>query len=296
MRSSPDAAPSPATPVIATLTNTSNSVQPCPGCTPPPPEAYTFTVTLKDAHDRARGPGLEGPNGFEYVGPQVDVTPSGGNPNGGPGPAGARHEITFDVDPSAFHPGFFAAPGNTGINSKQFFYNNNSPGQSSPGGDYSTFGSVVKLADGGYRLNPTGGGNFGPISGVVQYDVLQQEFYARVGISSEKDSLPTALRKGVLVDFFGNYEHTVKANVAVSSSVAKRLGLKSRILGTKTFPRGGSNKSFIKFSSAARKALKKYKKVVVYAESTHTTPWGASETNKAKLTLTTAKPGDDELE
>ncbi len=294
MRSSPDAAPSPATPVIATVTNTSNAYGACQDC---PPETYTFTLTLKDKHDRARGPGLEGPNGLEYVGPQVDITASGSGPEGGPpGATAARHAITFEVDPSAFHPGFFAAPGNTGINSKQFFFFGNDPGKSNPGGDYSIFGSITQLAAGDVLLNPAGGSAYSNSLDAKQYDVAQQEFYARAGISVPKESLPTALRKGVKVDFFGNYRHTAKIDVAVSPSVAKRLRLKSRILGTKTFTNSGLDDGTVKFNSAARKALKKYKKVVVYAESTHTTPWGEKETNKAKVTLTTAKPGDDELE
>src|SRR5829696_1611685 len=66
MRSSPDAAPSPATPVIVTLTTSKE-----------PERNYqrgdvTYTIAIKDNPERARPDGIEGSDGNHYFGPHVE--------------------------------------------------------------------------------------------------------------------------------------------------------------------------------------------------------------------------------
>jgi hypothetical protein len=278
MRSSQDASPSPANPVIVSLTN----AQDPPSCQfPPCQQDSTFTITLKDAHDRARGDGIEGPNGFDFVGPQVDITAS--DPN-------ARVRLAFDVDASAYAPGF------SGNGPHQFACEHLNPsGQLNPA-VYCRF-DAEKLADGDVRLTfpRDQHGNDTVVTG--SFDLLEQSFYVNSGYDGGKDkgSLQTALSKGVAIDFSGNYAASVKAKITVSPSVARRLRLNSTTIGAKSFPTAPKGSARIKLTSAARKALKKYKKVVVYVETVHTGPGGQIKTKKSKATLTTKRDEDDEL-
>ena len=94
MRSSPDAAPSPATPVIVTLSF------PPSGCSQCSPQEGTYTITLKDTHERASKGSYEGSSPDPYVGPQIDIS----------GEGGGNVSMTFDVDASALLPGFIGDP------------------------------------------------------------------------------------------------------------------------------------------------------------------------------------------
>jgi hypothetical protein len=281
VRTSPDAAPSPANPVIVTVGARQSWGGGCP--TNCQEGDATFTITLKDKHDRGRGDGLEGPNGSDFVGPQVDVTASPGDVN---------FDLTFEIDASAYHPDFI--PGPTPVNAIQFAFEGYAPGMEST--QPSRFGAIEKLPDGDYRLVVKGGRFWGASDQAGSYDLLQQSFYSGNGYEAkDKGSLQTALRKGVGINFGGNYEASVKAKITVSPSVAKRLKLKSTTLGSSSFPKQGHGFGYIKLSAAARKALKKYNKVVVYIETDQTTAWGETQKNRSKVTLTTKKPQDDEL-
>ena len=286
MKSSADAAPSPANPVIVTVTAGQSFEN---GCRTNCQQGdVTYTIAIKDKHDRARGPGLEGPNGYDFVGPQVDVTSSQTE-------FPTEMRVSFEVDETTYLPGFFSRPGNTGINSNQFFFEH--VFQDGRSQTYPTILDVERLADGDLRLTPekdrSGSGRDTLFTG--SFDLLQQSFYVRSGYgSADKGSLETALRKGVLVDFFSNYESVVKAKITLSPSVAKKLRLKGTTIGAKNFPKAGEGSSRIKLTRAAVKALKKYKKVVVYIETEHTGPGGQVETNKSKTTLTVRKRAVEE--
>ena len=286
MKSSADAAPSPANPVIVTITAAQSFEN---GCRTNCQQGdVTYTIATKDKHDRARGEGLEGPNGYDFVGPQVDVTSSQTQ-----SPTEVR--ISFEVDGSTYLPEFFARPGNTGINSNQFFFDHQfQDGRSQP---YPITFDVERLADGDLRLTPerdmSSTGRDTLFTG--SFDLLQQSFYVRSGYGfTDKGSLETALRKGVLVDVFSNYEASVKAKITLSPSVAKKLRLKGATIGAKTFPKAGEGSERIKLSRAAVKALKKYKKVVVYIETEHAGPAGQVLTKRSKTTLTVKKTAVEE--
>lgn len=281
MRSSQDASPSPANPVIVTVTNREHA--PPPGC-PCGDGSATFTIAIKNKHDRGRSDGLEGPNGYDFVGPQIDIT-------GGPR-VDTWIAVSFEVDSSAYLPNFAKAGPN--INDHQFFYENYVPNRRPP--SFPTIPVVEKLADGDVRFT-TPKDQFGvERESVGSFDLLQQSFYVGSGYDgNDKGSLQTALRKGVLIDFSGNYKNSVEAKITLSPSVARRLHLKSATIGAKNFPETGSGSGRIKLTSAAVKALKKYKKVVVYVETVHTGPEGQIKTKKSKATLTTQRPGGDEL-
>ena len=287
MRSSPDAAPSPANPVIVTLV-AEQSLE--GGCRTNCQQGdVSYTITIKDKHDRGRADGLEGPNGYDYVGPQVDVTSSQTQ-----SPTQVR--LAFEVDSTTYTRGFNTTPGATGITADQFTFEHVfQDGRSQP---YPTIFVVEKLADGDLRLTPPKNQFGGDAVFTGSFDLTEQSFYTRSGYNGDdKGSLQTALRKGVLIDFFGNYEASVKAKITVSPSVAKRLKLKSTTLGTKTFPTAAEGKGRIKLTRAAVKALKKYKKVVVYIESasTRTADGQQVKAKKTKTTLTTKTEEDDEL-
>jgi hypothetical protein len=289
MRSSPDAAPSPANPVIVNLT-ANQSVE--NGCRTNCQQGdVTYTITMKDKHERGRADGLEGPNGFDFVGPQVDVTSS---QTDGPG-GGSEVRLSFEIDSSAYTPDFFAAKGNTGINSNQFFFEQ--IGQDAR--NLSTGGAAIfdveKLADGDLRLTREKDPNGRDSLFTGSFDLLEQSFYAKNYLNFREDnSLQTVLRKGVSIYYFGNYESAVKAKITLSPAVARKLRLKSNVIGAKNFPKAGEGTSRIKLTRAAVKALKKYKKVVVYIETTHPGPRDQVETKKSKATLEIKKRVEDE--
>jgi hypothetical protein len=289
MRSSPDAAPSPANPVIVNLTAAQSSEQ---GCRTNCQQGdVTYTIAIKDKHDRARGDGLEGPNGYDFAGPQVDVTSS---QTDGPG-GGSEVRLSFEIDSSAYTPDFYATPGNTGINSNQFFFEEiGQDGRNLTQGFPGIF-AVEKLADGDLRLTVPKDQHGRENVFTGSFDLLEQSFYVRNYLNSREDSsLQTVLRKGVPIYFFGNYESTVKAKITLSPAVARKLRLKSNVIGAKNFPKAGEGTARIKLTRAAVKALKKYKKVVVYIETEHSGPRDQVKTKKSKATLEIKKRVEDE--
>jgi hypothetical protein len=278
MRSSPDAAPSPANPVIVNLTAARSPEQGCHvNC------QYgdvTYTITMKDKHERGRADGLEGPNGYDFVGPQVDVTSS---QTDGPG-GGSEVRLSFEIDSSAYTPDFYAGR-DTGINSNQFFFEEiGQDGRNLNRGGPGIF-VVEKLADGDLRLTPEKeNGRDSLLTG--SFDLLEQSFYVRNYLNFREDnSLQTVLRKGVSIYYFGNYESAVKAKITLSPAVARKLHLKSKVIGKKNFSKAGEGTRRIQLTRAAVKALKKYEKVVVYIETEHSGPRDQVKTKKSKATL-----------
>jgi hypothetical protein len=286
MRSSPDAAPSPANPVIVNLTAAQSNAN---GCRTNCQEGdVTYTIATKDKHDRARGDGLEGPNGSDFVGPQVDVTSSRTD-----FPSEVR--LTFEVDSSTYTADFYSLNGNTGFNSGQFYFEQiGQDGRNLSLGGATPF-AVEKLADGDVRLTPNAPGSGRETVFTGSFDLLEQSFFVRNYLNFKEDSsLQTVLRKGVPIFFSGNYQATVKAKITLSPAVARKLRLKSNVIGAKNFPKAGEGTARIKLTRAAVKALKKYRKVVVYIETEHSGPRNQVKTKKSKSTLEIKKRVEDE--
>jgi hypothetical protein len=286
MRSSPDAAPSAANPVIVTLTAAQSFENGCRTNCQQGDVAYT--ITIKDKHDRARGDGLEGPNGYDFVGPQVDVTSSQTD-----FPTEAR--IAFEVDSSTYTSDFYAPPGRTGGNPNQFWFEHiGQDERNQTMGGAESF-DIETLAGGDLRLTfpKDQHGRENVFTG--SFDLLEQSFFVRSYLNSKEDSsLQTVLSKGVPVEFFSNYEASVKAKITLSPAVARKLRLRSTTIGTKNFSKAGTGTGRIKLTRAAVKALKKYKKVVVYIETEHSGPRDQVKTKKSKATLEIKKRVEDE--
>jgi hypothetical protein len=248
MRSSPDAAPSPANPVIVTITERTASCS--PGCS----RDATYTITLKTQHERANGPGLEGPSGYDFVGPQIDIA-GDGNPL-----------LTFDVDRSVLHPGFIPRPSKDAGDQLSVGFK---------GGVGTVSYKVDELPDGDYRVTPE-------CCGAGSYDLFQQAFFVNFWA---RDSLPDALRNGVAIGLGTNYQCTSEVKITVSSAVAAKLKLKSTTIGARSFgnPCGGDKR--VPLVKAARAALKRYKRVAVTGVVVAVGPEGKTLTNKRKVTL-----------
>lgn len=270
MRSSPDAAPSAATPVIATVTVTSID-----SMSYPPPATTNVTIAMKDRPDSGPGENPEGPSGYEYMGPNVTI--------------GADEKFTglsvvFEVDGSSNLPGFLLKK--TGGSPNQFSFHQQRPGEPvMTGFNYMAldYGKVEKLSGGDFRFTPEGGNGY--IGALGSFDLLQQAFYADP--SPTDDSLPDALRKGIGVFLKTNYAATVEWAVKVSTAVAKKLKLKSTTIAAKTFAKPGGEYRHIPFTASARKALKHYKRVAVTLHAEATGPDGQVITKKKALTLRT---------
>jgi hypothetical protein len=266
MRSSADASPSPANPVIAIVSNTN---QPVPGAPPEYDGSATITVVTKDRADTAPGGNPEGPSGYEYMGPNVMISSADQ----------ANYSIAFEVDGSLRMPGFI--PGSTPINKNQFFFHRIPTGQpDSTGFNYSaaTFSAVETFGDGDYRMSVGRGG-------LGSYDVLQQAFYANAHDSHNE--LPDALKNGVGVSLQTNFDCSVDWTIKVSSAVAHTLKLKSTTIGHKFFAKRGGGDQRVRLVPAARRALRHYSRVSVMALSVATAPNGQVIKDKHTWSLTT---------
>lgn len=273
LRSSADAAPTPANPVIVTATTAQQGGQGCnTNCSDGPAQV---TITLKDKHDRANGPGIEGPSGWDFLGPQVDVTTSQPFPN--------IAKVSFEVDGSLVRPDF-NGEGLFG----QFGFENRAPnqrgeqmimgfepaGSNSPSADRTL---LEKLPDGDYRLTVTQ--VFGS-----SFDLFQQSWYL-MGVPMSYD-LTDALRNGMKVWMKTNYKASESWKVTVSPAVAKVLKLKSTVIAAATFPKpGGKKNRRIDLTAAARKALRKYSRVRVTLSLTAKGPDGKVEKDSRSVEL-----------
>lgn len=274
LRSSSDVAPTPANPVIVTATTAEDFKQDGSGCrTNCSQGPSTITITTKDKHDRANGPGIEGPSGWDYLGPQVDVVSS---------QQIAVARVAFEVDASLVRPDF-NAKGLYG----QFGFKDIRPGERN--GDevmgFETAGSdspmadrslLEKLPDGDYRLTVTQ--VFGS-----SFDLFQQSWFM-FGYGMGED-LTDAIRKGMKVWMKTNYKASESWKVTVSPAVAKTLKLKSTTIGQASFPKPGGKNRRIPLTSAARKALRKYSRVVVKLQLAAKGPDGKVERDSRSVTL-----------
>jgi hypothetical protein len=271
LRSSSDAAPSPGNPVIVTATAAGGE-----GCRVNCSQGdSTVTITLKDKHDRANGPGIEGPSGWDYLGPQVDVTTSQAYSN--------IAKVAFEVDASLVRPDF---SGNG-----QLGFENVDPGEQrgdrmvmsfEPAGSDSPTADrtlLEKLPDGDYRLTVT------QVFG-TSFDLFQQSWFM-FGYGMD-DDLTDTIRNGMKVWMKTNYKASESWKVTVSSSVARTLRLKSTTIGQATFPKPGGKNRRIPLTAAARKALRKYSRVRVTLKLTAKGPDG--ETMRDSRSVELEKP------
>jgi hypothetical protein len=272
VRSSPGA-PTPQTPLVVIVTNRTPA-QPAPtGC---PPDVCasddgtrSFTVSLKDARDRALAPGIEGPSGYVYTGPQADVSSTAAPQN---------VAVSFELDASVPMP--------DSLNPNPFHY---AVYRSGFGDPFMALGLATgAMPDGDIRLTPDkqhGGGFTGPGS----YDVLQDDFFALAYRTD--DSLPAAIRNGVSVGLKTNFKVTADWTIKVTESVRRVLRLKSTTIGHKVFAKPGGGDRKVPLTAAARKALRKYSRVVVTANVVARRSDGNVIRDKVKLTL--KKPQSD---
>jgi hypothetical protein len=275
LRSSADAAPSPANPVIVTVTTAEDFKEDGSGCrTNCSDGPSTITIALKDKHDRANGPGIEGPSGWDYLGPQVDVASSQTN---------NIAKVAFEVDASLVRPDFNG-------NGSQFGFDGVKPGQRGermiegfePAGSDSPMADrslLEKLPDGDYRLTVLQA--FG-----TSFDLFQQSWYL-FGYGMTED-LTDTIRNGLKVWMKTNYKASESWKVTVSSAVARTLKLKSTTIGQATFPKPGGKNRRIPLTAAARKALKKYSRVKVTLKLTAKGPDG--ETMRDSRSVELEKP------
>jgi hypothetical protein len=146
-----------------------------------------------------------------------------------------------------------------------------------------SYKTVVPFGDGDLRLSPERGS-------LGSYDLLQQSFY---GIAAPvEESLPHALQKGMGVYFKTNFSVPVTWKVKVSDFVRRKLKLKSTTIGAKTFAAPGGGAQRVPLTAAARKALKRYKRVSGTVEAVATDgPLGAVISKKKMFTLKTPDSG-----
>lgn len=245
LRSSSDASPSPANPVIVTATAAGG-----PDCRVNCSEGDSqITISLRDKHDRSNGPGIEGPSGWDYLGPQVDVTTSQAYSN--------IAKVAFEVDASLVRPDFSGsgqlgfANVKLGDRGEHMITSFEPAGSDSPTADRTL---LEKLPNGDYRLTVT------QVFG-TSFDLFQQSWFMfGYGMG---DDLTDAIGKGMKVWMKTNYRASESWKVTVSASVAKTLKLKSTTIGEASFPTPGGKNRRIPLNAGARKALRKYSRVRV---------------------------------
>jgi hypothetical protein len=260
LRSSPDAAPSPANPVIVTATTAEDFKQDGSGCrTNCSDGPSTITISLKDKHERTNGPGIEGPSGWDFLGPQVDVTSS---------QQINIASVAFEVDASLVRPDF-SGNGQLGFNNvtpgdrgEQQVMSFEPAGSDSPAAERTL---LEKLPNGDYRLTVTDVFS-------SSFDLVQQSWFM-YGYGTD-DDLTDALRKGMSVWMKTNYKASEAWKVTVSSAVARALKLKSTTIGSATYPKPGGKNRRIPLTAAARKALRKYSRIRVTLKLTAKGPDG----------------------
>jgi hypothetical protein len=272
LRSSTDAAPSAANPVIVTVTTAEDFKQDGSGCRTNCSDGPSMiTIAMKDQHDRTLGAGLEGPNGNDLLGPQIDISSS-------EEPDGINiAKVVFDIDASLVRPGH--------VTGYPFGYQAVRPGQPSapsplsfaapndPTGEYAF---AEKLPDGDYRLTTLSISN-------SSIDLLQQSWFVfGYGLDG---NLTEARTKGMSVWMKTNYKSSESWKVTVSSAVARTLKLKSTTIGQKSFPKPGGKNRRIPLVPAARKALRKYNRVVVKLHLTAKGPDGNVQRDVRSVTL-----------
>lgn len=256
MRSSPDIAPSPANPVIVTVSTANGS-------------PATITITSTDRTDAGPDGNAEGPSGFLYMGPRFDIT----------SPDTTQMKLVFQVDGSLGLPGFIAL--SDGINGHQFFLHSVGTGRQETTGFnfmYDVFDGEQTTADGDHVLtmNSAFPGKFEP---------LQQSFYSM--LYARDDSLPEARKDGVPVYLKTNFRSTLHWTVTVSSAVAHKLHLKSTTIAEKTFDNSRGGNQRIPMTAAARKALRRYSRVAVRVNSVAKGPNDEVIRDKDAITLST---------
>jgi hypothetical protein len=216
MRSSADAVPSPAMPVIVTLTAGL-------GCNSfPCQDTATYTVTLKDRHDPDFFPDVPLPP--VWTGPQIDVSASSIDTAGAP-------SVAIDVDRSLATPGWIHNPQER---TQQFTVVSKPCSKTS--GDIMLVADLEELPDGDVRLLPAVDGRQCEES---QYAVSQYPFAVDLP-GPVRRPLADALRRGLtfandplgMSMIGGGYRNTYKVTASVKQAVAKKLGLKSTVVGS----------------------------------------------------------------
>jgi hypothetical protein len=247
LRSSTDGEPSPATPVIVTVT-TSGQYPSCQtNCSQGDSQ---ITIALKDAHAQ---PAPGGVRPFDYVGSQVDVA-SSQNLN--------IARLVFDVDSSIIRPNFAYPSGEfqAGITRPgdiRSYYGVEKPGSGALG----AVGMVETLPSGDVRITLNSGTPGGPPLATSSIDLLQQGWWVN-GYEADTD-LDTALGSGVNVTLYASYKAAEAWTITVSPAVAKKLKLKGTTIGRASFPTTPGPTRRIALTPAARKALRKYSRVAV---------------------------------
>src|SRR4051794_13791478 len=299
--------PTEATPLIisGTISNCSS------GC---PAGPITLTVTFHgDEAGDVNGPEFEGEsNELAPAGRAVDVSLSGADVQGQRAVGVAS--ITFDVDKSQLYPGFTGLGGH-GVQLGSL----SGPFGKTPKAMYGrqsqwAFGPICgncdpalaakneKLGDGDLRLtkradvdpgfaetNYTETNNFW-----LDASFLPVQPWGKATISSSfwvRDELPDALRHGVPVSTRSYYHCDLDIDLVVSSAVAHQLHLKSTTIGSKHFDPACDGR--VPINARAKRALRKYKKVVGKVTVTSHNVDGTKTVKSTRLELT--KP-DSELE
>jgi hypothetical protein len=267
VRSSSDPAPTPANPVIAVATLSGGDT--CRvNCTD---GDSTVTIAMKDKRDRANGPGIEGPSGYDFLGPQIDITSAGER--------SYLASVAFEIDRSLVRPDFLF-PWKPGDDfSRPFSFRLFRTGEQPVRGQdqNSPFEKVEQLGDGDVRITAA---NYAWLG---SYDLFQESWFAHTYVT--KDNLTEALRKGVAVWLKTNYATAVDLRITVSSAVARKLRLKSTTLGRASYPKSFKGDMRVPLSAAARKALGKYKRVKVSLDSVATGPENAVQRKSRAATL-----------
>jgi hypothetical protein len=277
LRSSTDAAPSPANPVIATVTTAgafANGSGPCRvNCSDD--EGSTITIAMKDKRDRTNGPGIEGPSGYDFLGPQIDISTSQNPPNN-------VAKVVFEIDASLVHPDFTEKPSEHF--SRPFSFKVYRPGDRASGDlQTSSFDSVEQLPGGDVRITAE------KFAWAGSWDLFQESWYAL--LYATRTTLPDTLRRGLPVWLKTNYLTAIDMRVQVTPAVARTLKLKSTTLGQRSYPKGFKGDMRIPFTAAARKALRRYSRVRVSVVSVAKGPKGWTKRGSRAVVL--KKPARD---
>src|SRR4051794_37767122 len=210
LRSSPDAAPSPETPLIVTVYTATEGTAPS-----------DVTITFKNKPDHDIGPDLEGGAAYALMGPQVDVSATQ------PGSSKDQvDKVVFEVDASLYRPGFLMGRSQFYFS---FFEGGNAHCSNQTNDCHFEEEMFQRLADGDVRLTVPAG-SFDTMSG--SYGLKEEELYGGVGIPD--GDLVAAIRHGIRVPFTTTYRCTGgELEITVSGAVARALKLKSTTIAQK---------------------------------------------------------------
>jgi hypothetical protein len=206
---------------------------------------------------------------LDFLGPQIDVTSS---------QVHNVAKVSFEVDKSLVRPGHVKGYGfsfkvvrpgvPSGDPGAMSFY---PQGSDSPMADQTL---AEKLPGGGFRL--TTSSVFG-----TSFDLFQESWFM-YGYGMDKN-LPEAIAKGVKVWMKTNYVASESWRITVSSGVARALKLKSTTIARASFSGPAGKDRRVRLTAAARRALRKYKRVKVQIHLTATGPAGTKRSSRSHV-------------